>query len=325
MALHWSITQFTPATNNINPVNGWERVFAILVVMTGFVAFSSFLSSMISSLNQLKSLKSYRVRERQHLMQFFRSKRIPSSLGQTVLRLFDDDGDTRSDCLIEADIPILAQLPASVRIRLRREYCMPLLLRNELLGRVHHIDPRCFLQICYDCMADSRYMSQQEVFLDGIESNIAYVVTTGSLKYYEKRKGHPVLPGEWVSEACLWVQWRHQGSLVARSCCSIVELDANKFRQTVLKSGGDLYRCLRTVAVLYAHATEQASENHNIPTDLGLGPEDVNGILWRSFKFCGLVPAKPRTRSTDLRGLSSGFNIAKMMRRMSTLIDADET
>jgi len=324
-ALHWSITQFTPSTTNIAPVNGWERGFAILVVMTGFVAFSSFLTSMFSSLNQLQSLKSHRVRERHHLMMFLRSKRIPASLQELVMRLSDQEGETRSECQTEAEVPILTQLPVSIQIRLRRESCLPLLLKSELLGRVHHIDPRCFLQICYDCMADSRYISQQEVFLDGIESSTAYVLATGVVKYYQERKATSVMPLQWVSEACLWVQWRHQGSLVARSCCSMVGLDADKFRQTVLKSGGNLDRCLRTVAVLYAHTIEQSAWKNMRLTDLDLDIEDTNGIHWRAFKFCNLeipsrptVPCEPGSKSTGFMQFSS------LRRRMSTLMDKDE-
>ncbi|CAK0895079.1 unnamed protein product [Prorocentrum cordatum] len=151
--------------------------------MIGFVAFSSFLSSMFSSLNEMQSLKAHWVRERHHLIMFLRSKCIPSSLQQRVLGLFDQEGESRNECHIEVDVPILMQMPVSIQIRVRREYCLPLLLKSELLGRVRHIDPRCFLQICYDCMADSRYISQQEVFLDGIESSTAYVLATGALKY----------------------------------------------------------------------------------------------------------------------------------------------
>ncbi|CAE7222718.1 KCNH6, partial [Symbiodinium pilosum] len=43
-ALHWSLTQFMPATNNIAPNSATERVFAIFVVLIGLAVFSSFIS-----------------------------------------------------------------------------------------------------------------------------------------------------------------------------------------------------------------------------------------------------------------------------------------
>jgi hypothetical protein len=287
VAFHWSITQFTPATNNVVPVNAAERAFAVLVVLAGFVSFSWFISSMFSTLNQLKSRKTSRVRERQHLIQFFRSRGIPAVLGQRVLMLFEADSDTRNDCLVEADIPILAQLPASIRIRLRREYCLPLLLRSQVLGRVHHVDPRCFLQVCYNAMTDFRYMSQQEIFLDGVDSRTAYVVTSGTLKYYQRRNNTSLTYGDWVSEACLWVAWKHLGSLVARSCSTLVELDAKQFQEIVRQSGGHLHRCLCFVAVLYANELEKLAEDQRL-TDLGLDLDDVDGIFWRTFRICDL-------------------------------------
>ncbi|CAE7386853.1 HCN2, partial [Symbiodinium pilosum] len=32
-AMHWSLTQFTPSTNPIAPDNGWERFYAIWVIL----------------------------------------------------------------------------------------------------------------------------------------------------------------------------------------------------------------------------------------------------------------------------------------------------
>ncbi|CAK0835196.1 unnamed protein product [Prorocentrum cordatum] len=288
VAFHWSITQFTPATNNVVPVNAVERAFAILVVLTGFVSFSWFISSMFSTLNQLKSRNKSRVRGRQALMQFFRIKGIPAALGQRVLWLFEADVDIKDDCLVEADLPILLQLPTSIRIRLRREYCMPLPLKNQLLRRVHHIGLRCFIQVCYNAMSDSRYMSQQEIFLDGVDSSAAYVVTSGTVKYVQGGSSTALTLGAWVSDACLWVAWKHLGSLVASTCSTLVELDAKKFRRTVQRSGGHLHRCLCCVAVLYAHELEKLAENHRVTDDLGLEMEHVEGILWRTLKFCEL-------------------------------------
>merc|ERR1711920_47628 len=143
VAFHWSITQFTPATNNVVPISVEERVFSILAVLTGFVSFSFFMATMFSTLNQLKTFKASRVRERQRLMQFVRSKRIPASLAQRVLMLFEADLETKEDCHVESDIPILGHLPESIRIRVCREYCLPLLLKNQLLGSFHQLDCRC--------------------------------------------------------------------------------------------------------------------------------------------------------------------------------------
>merc|ERR1719343_1943740 len=57
-ALHWSLTQFTPSTNNIVPANAGERLFAICVVIFALIMFSFFISSIASALAKLAALRS---------------------------------------------------------------------------------------------------------------------------------------------------------------------------------------------------------------------------------------------------------------------------
>merc|ERR1712227_273780 len=54
VALHWSLTQFTPASMDVQPVSLEERMFTILVVTFGLVYFSSFISSITASMQQLR-------------------------------------------------------------------------------------------------------------------------------------------------------------------------------------------------------------------------------------------------------------------------------
>eukprot|EP00438_Fugacium_kawagutii_P026712 Skav219970 [mRNA] locus=scaffold2879:389420:443892:+ [translate_table: standard] len=56
-ALHWSLTQFTPATVDVHPQNLVERTFAILVLIFGLVLFSSFVSSITASMTQLRNMQ----------------------------------------------------------------------------------------------------------------------------------------------------------------------------------------------------------------------------------------------------------------------------
>lgn len=322
VALHWSITQFTPATNNVFPVNATERAFAVVVVLVGFVTFSAFLGSMMSTLNEIRSLKQSRVRERQHLIQFFRNRRIPVMLAAKVLQLFDTEGDTRRDNIVESDLPILQQLPTSIKVRLRREYYLPFLQNNGILGGLYYIDPRCFLRICYDAMSDHRYMGHQDVFLDGVQTDTAYAVIAGKLKYYvfyQKSSLASLTPGDWLSEHCMWVKWTPQGTLVAKACSSLVQLNCSVFRKTVLNAGGDLHSCLRCCAILYAHKMEYVADN---VTDLSLPSDFLEDVLERAQKFSHTQP--PCQKNEDVTGSGrTNFFLRGILRR-SQVIDSDD-
>merc|ERR1719215_780985 len=62
-ALHWTLTQFTPATNNIAPQNLGERLFAIGVVLFALVTFSTFIGTLTGQIAALKNLNAKRDKE----------------------------------------------------------------------------------------------------------------------------------------------------------------------------------------------------------------------------------------------------------------------
>jgi hypothetical protein len=286
-ALSWSLTQFTPATNNIAPISTLERIFSIGVVLVGMIAFSAFLSSMTSAVNQLKSLKTNRVRDRHQLIQFIRSKKTAPAVGAKVIQFFDKERQSTHNHMVESDVSFFQHLPESMRISLRREYFLPLLRGSVILDGIYHVDPRCFLRICYKSMSDHRYTSQDDVFVDGFETKCAYILATGSYKYVQGSKNVRLQIGEWLAEAAVWVNdWVTQGSLVAVSCGTTVKLDCDSLGRCVQESGSDLYNCMRACAMFFAHQLNLANPGMDNPLTDRIPPmEDIEMIAMRALKF----------------------------------------
>merc|ERR1712061_341712 len=57
-SLHWSLTQFTPASMEVYPENGKERLFTVSVITIAMVTFSSFVSAITNAMTQLRNLNS---------------------------------------------------------------------------------------------------------------------------------------------------------------------------------------------------------------------------------------------------------------------------
>ncbi|CAE8598624.1 unnamed protein product [Polarella glacialis] len=70
-ALHWSITQFTPASMEVVPMKELERSFTIVVIVSAMVIFSSFISTITNAMTQLRNLNSERSAELVKLRCFF--------------------------------------------------------------------------------------------------------------------------------------------------------------------------------------------------------------------------------------------------------------
>merc|ERR1719356_53528 len=56
-AFHWSITQFTPASMDVQPQNLAERIFAITVVIYALVCFSYVVGSITGSLTMIRNMQ----------------------------------------------------------------------------------------------------------------------------------------------------------------------------------------------------------------------------------------------------------------------------
>ena len=56
-SLYWSFTMFTPGAGNVLPVNEYERLFSLLVMMTGAGVFTYGVTSIVQALvNKNKAL-----------------------------------------------------------------------------------------------------------------------------------------------------------------------------------------------------------------------------------------------------------------------------
>merc|ERR1712232_66922 len=55
-ALHFSLTQFTPASMDVHPRNLSERMFSVVVLIFALCIFSSFVSSITAAMTYLRNL-----------------------------------------------------------------------------------------------------------------------------------------------------------------------------------------------------------------------------------------------------------------------------
>ncbi|CAK0805589.1 unnamed protein product [Prorocentrum cordatum] len=242
MSLHWSITQFTPSTNNIAPKSTMERLFAVGVVMLGMLFFSGFLSTLTSMVNQMKAITSARVQDRLRLLRFIRSKHISHKLGQRMLTFFDLDGGRRDRILIEGDIPVLQQMPESVIFSLHQEMYLYLVRANPDLDAFLNLNVGCFWNICHEAMSDHRFMAQQEPIAHGSPkcpgvpgaagrlSGASALTSERGITLESSAGSQPssnptplqvsiVDTQAWLAEAALWMKWSHRGTLACHCVC----------------------------------------------------------------------------------------------------------
>merc|ERR1712061_394186 len=72
LSVHWTITQFTPASMSIQPQNVMERFFAVCMILFGLFAFSTFVSSITASMTRLRTLTADGITQEFRLKKFLR-------------------------------------------------------------------------------------------------------------------------------------------------------------------------------------------------------------------------------------------------------------
>merc|ERR1712136_475757 len=200
-ALHWSLTQFTPASMDVTATNILERTYSIVVLLFGLVTFTSFVSSITSSMTHLRKTRSEPEKQEAILREYFSQNKVTAELGQRILNFLWANHFSIKKRLHEKDVPILALLPDFLRVKIREELHMSVIIRHPFLMR-------------YSAL------------------NVAGVM---NYKHTVPLLCCDVRNQDWACEPALWLKWVHVGRLVAQTTVEVSSLDASIFRETILK------------------------------------------------------------------------------------------
>mmetsp|Transcript_112237 Transcript_112237/g.250753 ORF Transcript_112237/g.250753 Transcript_112237/m.250753 type:complete len:578 (-) Transcript_112237:68-1801(-) len=316
-ALHWSLTQVTPATQNIGPVNPQERFFAIGVVLFGLITFSSFLGSLTTTMNQLRYVHNERNMEKIKIQEYLGRKRVSLDLSARIWHFFKQKYDIRKRHSHLADILFFAELPVSLRMELHTQIYGQTLLSHQAFYRYALMRPSSLSSVCHAAMRDLFYKPQQDIFLDGRSATDVFFVMSGLLNYHSRffDGERPVLETHCISEPVLWIRWTHRGWLVADTSCELVAMEATKFHSVVSEHAefGDIsLRCLRRYAIFFQEAAltaEEQSQHGGILTDLPADAAVTEELTSRAFGDISGLSSQTTIQpsGTGLQSLAQGL------------------
>jgi len=228
-ALHWSITQMTPGSIPLQPMNSVERVFNIACLIFGLLFFSSIVSSLSAQMTQLKMMGQERSTTLATLDRFLRENNISRSLGVSVKRQVEERMDHRRPLALE-DVKATALLSESLRTELRTELCRSHLLRHQFFRLVEQVDVGMFQDLCNaDSVGFYIYMQQDSVFFPSKQLDITWHVIQGELLYVQDPRTSkvkqptqtPVRERSWLCWASLWSTWYTVGTVEAVTVCEL--------------------------------------------------------------------------------------------------------
>eukprot|EP00434_Breviolum_minutum_P014837 symbB.v1.2.013082.t1/scaffold920.1/size152120/4 len=288
-SLHWSLTQFTPATNNIVPDNTVERAFASVVILLAIGVFSSFIASISSTLNTLRMSRVENSKHYGKLFQFFNERNLSVNLYAKVKQVLRSENlATRVQ---EKEVTLFQKIPERLKIQLHMEMYMPTLKSMQIWPENFQDANDFWSTVCHRVLAEAYASPGQDVFLPVTDCKDVYLLESGKMVYlYRRDTESKILSDTHLCVVCLWAEWQHRGRLSAgQGMCYYIKVNCEAFGHVVMKFGGELYRYLQIFGILLVSEIEWQQEEGFILSDLGLDQEQMNELSQQADRFSNVI------------------------------------
>lgn len=312
-SLHWALTQFTPATNNIAPDNALERAFAVVVILLAIGLFSSCITAITSTMASLRTARSQKSAHQAKLFQFFNDRKLSVGLYGKVQEVLEKDGHFEVR-VQERDVDLLQKIPQRLKIQLHEEMFRTPLYSLGIWPTVDVPENHFFYShLCHSAMSEHIATPTQDAYIPGTDCPHVYIIDAGSMSYFCRggsQQRASVAEGEILCLPTLWADWHHRGRLTANTTtCVYITLNSEQFGLLVSKVGGSMWQHLQIFGILLVSEIENMDQNscqRNSVSDLSLGQKKLDELVVRAERFASILkqnkdPAGPPDRMDSFR------------------------
>ena len=235
VSLQWALTQFTPGSSPIQPLNTVEFVFALVVLIFAMIIFSSFVSAITAAMSRLGTMAAQNAAQLWKLRKFLHENDISRQLSSRIYRFLELTTAFRPKVQAK-DVELLKSLSEPLFHAIQLELYRPHFAVHPFFSLLAQSSPDVMSEICCSAVKTLSLSHGDILFRPGKEATSMYFVTRGLMRYVHAVSGHAttVDQEEWVSEAALWTPWVFRGRLRAIIDSEVISLDCNKFRSIML-------------------------------------------------------------------------------------------
>jgi len=238
-AFHWSITQFTPASMDVQPQNLAERVFTVVVVIFALVGFSYIVGSITGSLGQLRSMHAEESTLFWDLKRYLARNKVPRPLSMRIQKYLENAWQAQSKKSGQ-NFKLKNMLSEQLLSELKFEMAVPQLRIHPLLDRLIDKSKVTANRLANVAMGHKLLAAGDYLFHHGEAATHMFIVVDGKLIYarLDSYGGvHKELvekAEDWIAEPVLWTRrWVHCGLLKAIEDCDNLAIDSKKFAEQV--------------------------------------------------------------------------------------------
>lgn len=231
-SLHWSLTQFTPASMEITARNTAERAFSIMVLFFSLLVFSSVIGQVTTSMMSLQNLQAVAKKDFWRLRRFLRNRQVPPASRTRIIRYLESQVYKDRGHVQQKDIKILALLSEPLRNLLSWELHRRLLTKHRLFDVLQQCIEPMVVRLTSVALSVSALAEQDVPFCAGETAEVCLFVVSGHFLYQpvqESQLPRELSGGEWLVEACLWTEWHHLGTMSTLQAGELCQLHPEKF------------------------------------------------------------------------------------------------
>eukprot|EP00929_Paragymnodinium_shiwhaense_P018800 TRINITY_DN13021_c0_g1_i1.p1 TRINITY_DN13021_c0_g1~~TRINITY_DN13021_c0_g1_i1.p1 ORF type:complete len:923 (+),score=172.02 TRINITY_DN13021_c0_g1_i1:97-2865(+) len=208
-ALHWSLTQFTPASMEVFPTTAGERFFNFVVIIFALVVFSSFVSSIQQAMSHLRRVRGNHILMESEVRSFFAENTISHETVCRVWRFLRRRDLCKKQRLAVQAVPAFKLLPQSIRDDLMVETYGPFLEVHPVFLMYRQMQTIGARSIYCDAVKEKHLLPDEDLFAKGAAIDCMFFVIVGMLEYVHGQYDLPemfVKMGEWACEEAIWGQ-----------------------------------------------------------------------------------------------------------------------
>jgi len=233
-SLHWSITQFTPASMDIYATNVAERLYSVVILYIALVALSSFIGSISASVTQLRSMSADESKAMWVLRRYLKQKKLSLSLTTRIVSYLEFQQIAKHNVIPPGQVKLLGQMSEQLKLEMAFETTNKFISDHPLFQYMDQDDTfaKTMYALCFSGFRVVAIAEQETIFSLGDEGKEMVFVKAGALQY--------VLPnGEllegllnsklWAAEGVLWTTWRHRGWLKGLEPSEVLALNPKQF------------------------------------------------------------------------------------------------
>jgi len=230
-ALHWSLTQFTPASMEIFPRSLSERIFAVLVLVFAMIVFSSFVSSITAAMTQLRQLSSSMDKHWVMLRRYLRARNTPTALTVRIMRCVEHQLSHRKDEIPESDVALLQHLSKPLQMELLSHIYAPILMRHPFFRRYGQVDPVAMQHVCHSAVQRISLSTGDNLFTEACRGEQMFFVRSGRLRYYPSSSYSRAVSNTQTQEDSTSLSHRSSGACRKTSSAALARSAAMKLIQ----------------------------------------------------------------------------------------------